>query len=424
MLSDTAPHARAITPVVGYVLKVYPRFSETFVVTEILAREARGERLEIFALRPTDDTRFHAELARVQAPVRAIAVPKRLSIGWATLRAAAGDPGLSEAIARHLIELTALEPDDALQAVEVARRARRTGVTHLHAHFGSTATTVARMAGLLAGIPYSFTAHAKDIFHESVSHDDLARKLADAAFAVTVSDYNLTHLRSRFGDLPRLHRVYNGLELDRFPFVTPSPRGAELRLLAVGRLVEKKGFALLITAVERLLGLGIAVRLDIVGDGELAGELRAQLTDSPAREAVRMLGARPQGEVARCLREADVFVAPCVVGADGNADGLPTVLLEAMASGVPCVSTAVTGIPEVIRDGETGVLCAPGDIAALTEALVRVSAADFPAVRIARAARALIEREFDSRRLAGDLAALTSVAANRAATATSERSAA
>ncbi|KAA7587997.1 glycosyltransferase, partial [Salmonella enterica subsp. enterica serovar Lubbock] len=151
-------------------------------------------------------------------------------------------------------------------------------------------------------------------------------------------------------------RVYNGLELARFPFVPPAARADEVRLLAVGRLVEKKGFGLLVEAVERLRRRGIAVRLDIVGDGELGPDLRAQIDASPVRDVVRMLGARSQDEVAQCLREADVFVAPCLVGADGNADGLPTVLLEAMASGVPCVSTAVTGIPEVIRDGETGVL--------------------------------------------------------------------
>jgi len=411
MLSDIAFPPPPAGPLIGYVLKMYPRFSETFVVTEILAREAQGERIEIFALRPTDDTRFHAELARVQAPVRAIPVPKRLSIAWATLRSAGGDPELAAAVARHLAELTELEPDDALQAVEVARQARMRGVTHLHAHFGSAATTIARLAGRLAGIPYSFTAHAKDIFHESVSREDLGRKLHDAAFAVTVSDYNLAHLRAEFGDGPRLHRVYNGLELARFPFVPPTARGDEVRLLAVGRLVEKKGFGLLVRAVERLRRRGVAVRLDIVGDGELGPDLRAQIDASPVREVVRMLGARSQDEVAQCLREADVFVAPCLVGADGNADGLPTVLLEAMASGVPCVSTAVTGIPEVIRDGETGVLCAPDDVADLTEALARACAADFPAERIARQARRLIEREFDARRLAADLAELTEAVA-------------
>ena len=119
------------TPLLGYVLKMYPRFSETFVVTEVLAREARGERLEIFALRPNDDTRFHAELARVQAPVRAVPVPRRLSSAWEGLRGAAREPELSAAVARHLPELLSANADDALQAIEVARQVHRRGITHL-----------------------------------------------------------------------------------------------------------------------------------------------------------------------------------------------------------------------------------------------------------------------------------------------------
>ncbi|MDQ1082189.1 MULTISPECIES: glycosyltransferase [Microbacterium] len=401
MPSDTSP-------LIGYVLKMYPRFSETFIVTEIIAREALGERLEIFALRPNDDTRFHAELARVQAPVRAVPVPRRLSSAWDGLRRAQTDARLTAAVARHLPELLSADADDALQAVEVARQALDRGVTHLHAHFASTATTVTRLAALLAGIPYSFTAHAKDIFHADVDPRDLERKLRDAAFAVTVSDFNLEHLRHRFPSSGSIERVYNGLDLARFPFVARRPRQGPLRLLAVGRLVEKKGFSLLIDAVERLRDEGRDATLDIVGDGELAPQLRAQAAGSPA---IRFLGPLPQGEVSAHLRQADVFVAPCLVAADGNADGLPTVLLEAMASGVPCVSTAVTGIPEIIQDGRTGILCVPGDGDSLLAGLRRVARTDYPVEATTRRARGLIERDFDATRQAARLAALTAAVA-------------
>lgn len=392
------------SPLIGYVVKMYPRFSETFVVTEIIAREARGERLEIFALRPSDDTRFHAELARVQAPVRAVPVPRRLSAAWDGLRRAQTDPRLGRAVARHLPELLAVEADDALQAVEVARQAIDRGITHLHAHFASTATTVTRLAALLAGIPYSFTAHAKDIFHSSVDPADLERKLSDAAFTVTVSDFNLRHLRETFPAAGRIVRVYNGIDLERFPFVERAPRSGTWRLLAVGRLVEKKGFGVLIDAVGRLRAEGVDATLDIVGDGELATALRRQAAASPA---VRFLGPLPQGEVSARLRAADVFVAPCLVGADGNADGLPTVLLEAMASGIPCVSTAVTGIPEIIEDGRTGVLCTPGDVDSLTAGLRRISRPDYPVEATTRRARQLIEQRFDAAAQAERLAELT-----------------
>ena len=298
---------------------------------------------------------------------------------------------------------------DAVQALAVARLAHEHGVTHLHAHFGSLATTVARLAGRLAGLPYSFTAHAKDIFHEDVDEADLARKLADAHHVVTVSDYNLDHLRTRFpAQTSRLRRVYNGLELDRFPFV-PSARGAgPLRVAAVGRLVEKKGFDLLLLAVARLRAEGADLVLDVAGDGPLAAPLAALSTDLGLDDVVTFRGPTAQHEVTALLQASDVFVAPCVVGADGNADGLPTVLLEAMASGVLCIASDVTGIPEVVHDG-TGLLVATGDVTALVDALRTVADPAFDAQPLVEAARALVETSFDSHRLAADLAALESV---------------
>ncbi|WP_405373975.1 MULTISPECIES: glycosyltransferase [unclassified Microbacterium] len=392
------------TPRIGYVLKVYPRFSETFVVTEILAREAAGEDLVVFSLRPPADPRFHPELARVTAPVHYIDRPTKASTLWAALQGASD--AVRAAVSVHLDDLLAAEVDDAVQAVLLADRALAERVTHLHAHFASVATTVARLASLLTGIPYSFTAHAKDIFHESVDDDDLARKFSDAAFAVTVSDFNLAHVRERM-PRARVARVYNGLELDRFPFSPPRERAGDLRVLAVGRLVEKKGFAVLVDAAAMLRATGIRLTVDIVGGGELQGDLAARIAERGVGDVVRLSGPRPQHEIAALLADADVFVAPCVVGADGNADGLPTVLLEAMASGTPCVSTAVTGIPEVIRDGRTGLLCEPGSVAELADALRRLAAGEVDTARMAEAARRLVEAEFDSHGQARVLASLT-----------------
>ncbi|MWV49474.1 glycosyltransferase [Rathayibacter sp. VKM Ac-2803] len=396
----------------AYVLKVYPRFSETFVVSEILAREAAGEDLVIFSLRAPDDPRFHPELARVQAPVRYLEKPVKASALWQALRTAATSPGLTASVGRHLDELLQAGPEDAAQAVRLAAALEAEGVTHLHAHFASSATTVARLASLLSGVPYSFTAHAKDLFHESVVDADLERKLADACFAVTVSDYNVRHLEERFPRVAhRVHRVYNGLELERFDFGARPARAQVLRVAAVGRLVEKKGFEVLIDAVAVLTAGGSAVQVDIAGGGELAGPLAERIRAAGLKDRVRLLGPRPQNEIAELLRRSDVFVAPCVVGADGNADGLPTVLLEAMAAGVPCISTAVTGIPEVVRDGDTGLLCRPGRVDDLARALHRVADPAFDVEGIARRARALIEREFDSRAQARRLGELTRSAA-------------
>ena len=371
----------------GYVLKMYPRFSETFVVSEILAREAAGEEIVIFSLRPCTDARFHPELARVKAPVIHVGRPRSASTLWAQLTAEAA-PVLSELLDHDV--------DDAVQAVQVARLATEHGVTHLHAHFATVATTVARLAGKIAGLPYSFTAHAKDIFHEDVVEADLAAKFADAHHAVTISGYNKRNLNTRLpASADRIHLVYNGLELERFPY---APRPASgVRLLSVGRLVEKKGLHLLVDAVAALHSRDIPVTVDIAGDGPLREDLARQIDALGLSEHVRLLGPVTQAEVTRLLGECDVFVAPFIVGKDGNADGLPTVLLEAMARGVRIVAADVTAVGEVITD-ETGWLVPTGDVDALVEAVADATA-DTGTGR-ADAGRALVEKLFDSTRQA------------------------
>jgi glycosyltransferase involved in cell wall biosynthesis len=390
---------------VGYVVKVYPRFSETFVVTEILAREAAGEDLAIFALRPTTDARFHPELALVQAPVHHLPKPHKLTDAWAVLaRAEAELPGLGERLGTVTGLLARLDPTEAVQGMELAVRARREGITHLHAHFASMAARVARVASALSGIPYSVTTHAKDLFHEDVDPGLLREVLVHADHVVAISGYNREHLVREFPEIAgHTVLVRNGLELARFPYRDPAPVGPVLKVAAVGRLVEKKGFTHLVEAARRLRGHGFPLQVRIAGDGELRPELEQQVAAAGLADTVTLLGPRSQAEIRDLLDWADVMVAPCVVGADGNADGLPTVLLEAMAVGVPCVATAVTGIPEAVRpegpDGPaTGILLPPGDTDALTGALAAVADPAFPRVEVARAARALVEERFDSRR--------------------------
>lgn len=429
--------------VVGYVLKMYPRFSETFIVSEILAREARGEEIVIFSLRPSTDTRFHPELARVKAPVVHISRPNTSGRFWQHLGQAGSDEQLLDGLRTVLPELLRHSPDDAVQAVSLARLAREHKVTHLHAHFASVATTVARTAGQIAGIPYSFTAHAKDIFHADIDQLELEQKFADAHHAITISAYNLADLRRRFPEATStLKLVRNGLELERFPYAprsstaphTPTDshsstdprssttprtstgqlssanrRGAP-RLLSVGRLVEKKGLHLLIDAVARLREAGTCVEADIAGDGPMAADLQQQIDRLGLQDQVRLLGARTQAEVRELLGTHDVFVAPFVVGQDGNADGLPTVLLEAMARGIRCVAADVTAVGEVIRTGETGWLVPSGDAAALTDAVCQAVRTDSAAAaehrRLTDNARALVEELYVSHRQAAALNAL------------------
>lgn len=377
---------------VGYVLKRYPRFSETFVVSEILAHEAAGQQVEIFALRPVIESHFQDMLGRVQAPVTRVPDSFRdVDLLWQLQRqAGAALPGAWAAMAA----MEGVTGKDLAQAIHIALACRARGIMHLHAHFGTVATTVARLAAALAGIGYSFTAHAKDIFHDYAESQDLPRKMRDAARVVTVSDFNVGYLRDRYGPAARsLTRIYNGIDLERFTWRAPRPAGGDI--LAVGRLVEKKGFHILIEAVRLLRAEGRAVTCRIVGAGEEQANLAAQIAASGLEGAVALVGPRPQGEVIRLLREAGVLACPCVVGHDGNRDGLPTVLLEAMALGTPCVATEVTGIPELVRDGETGLCIPEGDPEALAAALARMLDDEALRQRASRAGRALVEREFD-----------------------------
>ncbi len=377
-----------------YVLKRWPRLSETFIASEVLAHEAAGVPVEIVVLYPPVEAVPPGPWDRVKAPVRYLVGPPDVE----------GAQLLSQAIARALPAIPAVatlardepgtRPRELAQAIWLAQLARERRYRHLHAHFATVATTVARVAARLAGLRYSFTAHAKDIYHESVDHVDLARKLGQASCTVTVSAYNLGWLQSRFGHAAdRAVHIYNGVDLTEYPFHQDQDR--EPVILYAGRLVPKKGVADLLRACRLLRQAGRPFRCDIVGGGQLEVMLRAEAAALGLDPVVRFLGPRSREEVARLMQRARVVAAPCVVSDDGDRDGLPTVLLEAMALGTPCVSTEITGIPELIEDQSSGLLTPPRDPVALAAALGRLLDDPMLRVRLARGARVRVERDFD-----------------------------
>lgn len=397
MRPDLTPAGR-----IGYVLKRYPRLSETFIVTEILAREAAGEDIAIASLRGAGDPRFHPAVAAVRAPVTWVPEVHGAPALWETVRLAHRDlPGVPAV----LPELLCLAPGEAAQVLHVARWVVTAGITHLHAHFATLATTVARLASRITGVPYSFTAHAKDIFHTSVDPGALRTKLADAHHVVTVSEFNAGWLRERFGAAAaRVHRVYNGLDVAGLPFAEPRLRNG--RIAFVGRLVEKKGLPDLLDAVALLRERGRPAPLDVVGGGVLEEALRTQVRVLDLADLVTFHGPLPGDRVQQVIRAASVFAAPCVHAADGDRDGLPTVLLEAMAAGTPCVSTRVTGIPEAVVHGHTGLLVPERDPDALADALGSLLDDPELRVRLAIAARTRLGQRFDRRVQAAELARL------------------
>jgi glycosyltransferase involved in cell wall biosynthesis len=388
---------------VGYVVKRYPRYSETFIVAEIAAHEAAGLEIEVFSLFPPNDAHFQDGISRVRAPVRYIpSVGMKANDLWAALEdAGASLPGFWSELELSRGETAFSVHGAAVLATEVRRR----GIHHLHAHFATGTATVARLASRFAKVPFTFTAHAKDIFHHTVQPDDLRRKLEEAAAVVTVSDYNREYLTRTYGSAAaRVRRVYNGLDLEEFRYRAPDERPP--RIAGVGRLVEKKGFADLIEACAILHDRGLPFRCDIVGTGPLELSLHALVQRHGLQGRVHLLGPRPRNEVIDHIRSAAVLAAPCVVAEDGDRDGMPTVLLEAMALGTPCVATDVTAIPELLAPGGAGVVVpahAPWELAAMLERLLTDPAVR---VRIATQARRRVEAEFDVRRTAEDLRAL------------------
>ena len=396
-MSDTEPYR------IGYVVKRYPRYSETFIVNEIIDHESTGLAVEILSLRHTTDEHFQDALAQVKAPVKY----------FTSENLTADDFWIAFDESYHVLPafkaaLGVTRGEEAryiYQAMLIALEAQRTSIRHLHAHFATEATTVARLAASFSGLPYSFTAHAKDIFHESVNLDGMRRNLADAAAVVTVSEYNLQYLRRVYGaEAANVRRIYNGLDLALFPFAAPDDRPPSI--VAVGRLVEKKGLADLVEACAILAARGIIFQCQIIGAGPLEDDLGARIERLGLRTSVHLAGPLPRSEVIECLHGAAALAVPCIVAGDSDRDGLPTVLLEAMALGTPCVSTDVTGIPEVLADGETGLMVGQHDPSALAFALERLLTDPGLRVHLSRQARRLIEAEFDIKRNAAELRAV------------------
>jgi glycosyltransferase involved in cell wall biosynthesis len=381
---------------VGYVCRKFPVLSETFILNEILALEALGMPVQIFSLLPPRDPRIHEGVVRLKASIHHVP-------GWEDRRILlrharrAWDRNVP-AFRRSLLEVVRSGRPTVLwrflQAGWVADRAQRMKLEHLHAHFANRTTTVARFASRLTGIPYSFTAHAFDIYR-GADLKVVARKMRDAAFTVTVSDYNAEFLRGLVPDgEARIELVRNGVDFARFA-PPPAPPAEPFTILAVARLVEKKGLAVLVEACRHLRDRGRDFHCRIVGKGNQRGLLEALIREHRLRDRVAILPPHTQEEVVERFHEAHVVALPCVVGADGNRDGLPVSIVEALAAGVPVVSTPLTGVPEAVVDGVNGLLVPERDAVALADALDRLLTDRALLARMRAAARPSVAGAFD-----------------------------
>jgi glycosyltransferase involved in cell wall biosynthesis len=372
-------------------LKRFPRVSETFVLNELLALEERGERMLIDALLPPEEGPRHPELECLHANVRYLPRRPRLRdrrVALAHLRLGVAAPRRWLRLARRAWGTETWRRF--LQAGLVARRVRRERVRHIHAHFATAAAEVARDAASLAGVPFTVTAHAKDIFKRENTRL-LGRRVDGAAAVITISEFNARHLRAALPGMPIRH-VPNGM-----PLPAPAPGAPDGAVLCVARLIPKKGVDLLIEACGRLSELQ-GLRIEIVGDGPLAGELSELARSRGVAGRIEFLGALASDEVDAALRRSSLVALPCRIAPDGDRDGIPTVLLEAMARGIPVVSTRVGGIPEVVRNRETGLLVDPEDPQALAEAIAALAHDRSFAESLGAAGRSLIRERFDPQR--------------------------
>ena len=392
-------NGNARPPRLLYVVSLFPCWSETFIVREIATLIAAGADVRILSLKAPYEKMVQPDAERLLDRVRH-PLPGPTAV-LARTRAFAAHPRVLASAMAEVSRALLRRPVDLAKSFEAIARGveqldwiRSFDPDVIHAHWGTFPSTVAWVLSRILGKPFGFTCHAHDIF---VNNHLLKQKLESAAVPVTISKFNVEWLADRATPRARdrLRIVHCGVDLASFPF-DGSRQPVAGDLLAVGRLDPIKGFDVLVDALGELAKSGRRFRCRIIGSGPLEADLRARIDRHGIADRVELLGARPQAEVRAALNAAAVFVLPSVVTATGDRDGIPVSLMEAMALGTPVVSTRVSGIPELIDHGREGLLVPEKDAPALANAIGRLLDDPDLGPRMARAARAKVEREFDA----------------------------
>ncbi len=410
MLTSTFPHAcpsplptADANPPVAFVLKGYPRLSETFIAQEIQALEQRGLRIRLFSLRHPTDGATHPVHGEICASVSYLPEylhhqPLRVLAAWRLVRKA---PGYRQALAAWLRDFRRDPTRNRLrrfgQALVLAHDLPR-NVRWLHAHFLHTPASVTQYAALMRDLPWSVSAHAKDIW--TTPDWEKREKLIGCRWLVTCTQLGAEHLAALAPDPAKVGLVYHGLDTARFPPPrrAPSIRDGSnpadpVRLLSVGRAVEKKGYEVLLQALA-MLPATVSWRMVHIGGGARLVRLKQMAKKAGLDPHIHWMGPQAQNAVLEQYRAADIFVLAARIAADGDRDGLPNVLMEAHSQGLASVSTRVGAVTELIISGETGVLVEPNDAKALAGALERVIRDPSLRVRLGAAAMTRVRTHF------------------------------
>lgn len=364
---------------ISYIIGTYPSFSTTFIDREIRMMRQWGLELHLLAIRqPVLHSALSQEQQLYQQEVIYLIPVKWLSFLGGHLCFLLTRPGTYLGTLLYLLTRPHSSFKDRLmtflhfaEGVYAAHLLKKQSVNHLHAHFVDRAAIVALVSSRLLNVPYSLTAHANDIYVRPVL---LHTKISEAKFITTCTAYNEAYLLQTMGEEldGKLYLAYHGLDLTHYQPSSSQPRRDCPLVLSVGRLTEKKGFPYLIAACRRLKDQGYDFTCDIVGEGPQRQELETLIAQLGLEDMITLCGAVPHEVVIEKYKKSTLFVLPCILSKDGDRDGIPNVLLEAMAMQIPVVSTRHSGIPELVQDRVNGLLVSPNDVEALTDALAEL----------------------------------------------------
>lgn len=387
-------------PRLAFLLSGFPRISETFILHELLQLQKQGLAFTIFALKTGDDKNVQPEVSRLKAPV--IYLPERITISTMVkgVKVLAAGVGTSrrQRIKTLLVFCSSPQKERHFSGWQTVWRwlwlcaeLSKRRISSLHAHFAHDPATLALWAHRLTGISFSFTAHARDIY--CYPEALLREKIAAADFVVTCTEHNYRHLCRVSPNGTPIHRLYHGLDARKFSTGNAQKQRPAV-LLSVGRLVEKKGFPDLLKACGILRERGVRFLCKIIGEGPDRSALEEEIRRLQLQDTVQLEGAMTHKHLLQYYRQATLFVLPCLVTAAGDRDGIPNVILEAMAAQLPIVSTTISGIPEAVTDGVNGVLVEERNPAALANALQELLENPEKVRDMGRAGRERVCRQF------------------------------